>query len=136
MTQAPSEGRALLERARWPAGPACPKCGSSRITRLSTRPHWFTCCGCRKSQFSATSGTPLHRTRLSDEQILTAWRLLKVRRRSLTPMRLCHILDCSYLTARKLLDRFVLIDVDMPAFGRRLREEVARDDAAKEAGAA
>jgi hypothetical protein len=47
---------------RWPHGPRCGDCESPYVTRLTTRPRWWSCRKCR-SQTSITSGTPLHGTR-------------------------------------------------------------------------
>lgn len=48
---------------RWPHGPNCRKCGNEGVSWIKTR-HLFQCEQCRY-QFSATSGTALHRSRLS-----------------------------------------------------------------------
>lgn len=54
-----------IERAievRWPQGPTCGRCRGTSITWIETRSR-FQCRSCRH-QFSVTSGTALHRTRL------------------------------------------------------------------------
>jgi transposase-like protein len=47
--------RAELQRLRWPEGPRCPRCDSSRISRIIKR-NQFDCDACRY-QFSVTAGT-------------------------------------------------------------------------------
>jgi transposase-like protein len=55
---------------RWPAGISCPACGDKSVNALPKR-DLFQCRQCRK-QFSPTSGTDLHRTRLSAQMWLFA----------------------------------------------------------------
>jgi len=54
--------RDYVERLRWPDGVACPRCDSSRICRLTARRR-FNCRECHY-QFSVTSGTLFHRSRV------------------------------------------------------------------------
>ena len=55
--------RAWLEKARWPHGPECPKCGSVDHSSWLKNPRRWNCMGCHH-QFSVTAGTPMHRTHL------------------------------------------------------------------------
>lgn len=55
---------------RWPDGVCCPACGDQSVNMLPKR-DLFQCRQCRK-QFSPTSGTQLHRTRLSVQMWLFA----------------------------------------------------------------
>lgn len=55
---------------RWPEGVICPACGDRSVNTLPKR-DLFQCRQCRK-QFSPTSGTALHRTRLSVQMWLFA----------------------------------------------------------------
>ncbi len=55
--------RTWFERARWPHGPECPKCGSINHAAWLKTPRRWNCMGCNH-QFSVTAGTPMHRTRL------------------------------------------------------------------------
>lgn len=51
-----------LESVRWPNGPACPYCGSSRVTRLKAeRRHHCNACN---TSFSVTVGTIFHKTHM------------------------------------------------------------------------
>jgi transposase-like protein len=54
--------RDYVERLRWPDGVACPRCDSCRICRLATRRRFN--CRCCHYQFSVTSGTLFHRSRI------------------------------------------------------------------------
>jgi transposase-like protein len=54
--------RAYVEQLRWPDGVACPRCDSDRICRLATRRRFN--CRCCRYQFSVTSGTLFHRSRV------------------------------------------------------------------------
>lgn len=58
----PARIRRLVEM-RWPDGPKCSRCLGDHITKVETR-SLFQCRNCRH-QFSVTSDTSLHRTRLS-----------------------------------------------------------------------
>ncbi|MCV2894571.1 transposase [Lentibacter sp. XHP0401] len=55
--------RARLSEVRWPDGPQCPRCSGADVKQIQKRDE-FACRRCRK-QFSLTSGTPLHGTRIS-----------------------------------------------------------------------
>lgn len=56
--------RALLERLRWPDGPACPRCGGADPYKLNpkasgknpARQGLYKCRACKR-QFSSTTGT-------------------------------------------------------------------------------
>jgi hypothetical protein len=68
--QFPDEGacRRFLEEAIWPEGRFCPHCGSLRsgpIHGRTARPGLYQCCEpeCRR-QFTVTTKTPLHATKL------------------------------------------------------------------------
>jgi hypothetical protein len=54
--------RERLTTVRWPNGVTCTMCGSQEVSDLSGR-SFFRCRSCR-TQFSVTSGTALHRTRV------------------------------------------------------------------------
>jgi hypothetical protein len=48
--------RELLERLRWPNGPACPRCKTQQVVRLETNIKLLWCREC-EYQFSVTAGT-------------------------------------------------------------------------------
>ena len=54
--------REYLEHIRWPSGLACLRCGSTSISRISTR-NQLDCNDCRY-RFSITTGTIFHDTHL------------------------------------------------------------------------
>jgi Transposase zinc-ribbon domain len=57
-----------LFAARWPAGFACPGCGSGKAWALRTKAWTWECTGCGK-QTSVTAGTIMHHSKLP----LTPW---------------------------------------------------------------
>ncbi len=64
----PDEGacRKYLEKVIWPLGRVCPHCGCLKSWLLksdSTRPGLYECSGCA-GQFTVTTKTPLHSTKL------------------------------------------------------------------------
>ncbi|MCP4082515.1 MAG: IS1595 family transposase [Gammaproteobacteria bacterium] len=59
--------REYLEKAIWPSGRVCPHCGSLESWRIkgdSSRSGLYECSGCTR-QFTVTTKTPLHSTKLS-----------------------------------------------------------------------
>lgn len=54
--------RKYLEKHRWPKGFRCPRCGSSKVSRIKTR-DLSQCRGCRY-QVSLTAGTIFHKTKI------------------------------------------------------------------------
>lgn len=55
--------RDYIEALRWPEGPVCPRCKSSKVYRILKRDQ-FVCDSC-SYQFSATSGTIFHDSHLA-----------------------------------------------------------------------
>jgi transposase-like protein len=113
--------RSLLEKARWPDGPVCTNCGATdRASRLSTRPGLWTCRACRRCQFSVTSGTPLHRTRLPVAHWVRLFRIVEVAGTSLTISQTSRRLGVAHLTADNMLKRLSELKRDMPEMAKRL----------------
>lgn len=117
--------RALLEVARWPHGPECLNCKTlGAACRLTTRPGLWTCKACRRCQYSVTSGTPLHGTRVS----LTSWVVLlhiqEVRRQRPSISQVSRKLGVSYLTAKSMLLRLDELRATMPAMSERIRSQL------------
>lgn len=54
--------REYLEDLRWPNGPECPRCKSTKVSRIETRKQ-YECASCRY-QFSVTAGTLFHDSHL------------------------------------------------------------------------
>jgi transposase-like protein len=61
-----THARALLERLIWPNGRVCPHCGgieSCTVVRQKAQKQFYQCTACR-GQFTVTTKTPLHSTKL------------------------------------------------------------------------
>jgi transposase-like protein len=93
-----------MERARWPDGPVCPKCGVvERASRLSTRPQ-FTCLDCGH-RYSVTSGTAMHRTKLPLQTWMLAMYLIASSSKGISSLKLASLLGVGYRTAWHLSHR-------------------------------
>lgn len=117
--------RALLEAARWPQGPECLNCKAlGAACKLTTRPGLWTCKACRRCQYSVTSGTPLHGTRVT----LAGWVVLfhthEVRRQRLSVSQVSRKLGVSYLTAKSMLRRLEDLKSEMPGMAERLQNQL------------
>ena len=92
----------LFERLRFPDGLTCPGCGacepSSRFVRHRSRPGLYTCNSCRK-QFSLTSGTAMHRTKLPLGQWLRAIWLVVASSKGVSARKLGEMLGITYKVA-------------------------------------
>ena len=103
--------RRLLEAMIWPNGRACPACGSTRSIALAgrdtgrhrARPGLFQCSGrdCR-FQFTVTTRTPLHSTKLPLGIWLKAMWLILQSDKGLSSVRLAEALGISQPTAWRL----------------------------------
>ena len=87
---------AFFEAARFPGGLICSACGAQEgqgdyFTRHRARPGLFTCGNCRR-QFSITSGTAMHRTRLPLGQWLRAIWLLAASSKGVSARKLSEML--------------------------------------------
>ena len=103
------EARRYVERVRWPAGPVCPHCGADeRVKRIeggATRPGLLKCYACRR-QFTVTTGTILHRSRIPLRKWVLAFVLLCCTKRKVTGRKLQLILRIgSYQTAWQMRRR-------------------------------
>lgn len=95
--------RALFERLRFPDGLRCAACGAAEATGQSFTRHrsrlgLFTCCECRR-QFTLTSGTALHRTRLPLGQWLRAIWLVSASSKGISARKLSEMLGITYKVA-------------------------------------
>ncbi|WP_027038688.1 IS1595 family transposase [Mesorhizobium ciceri] len=116
--------RRLLESMVWPDGRICPACGFKRSIALAgrdtgkrrARPGLYQCSGgdCR-FQFTVTTHTPLHSTKLPLRVWLKAMWLLLQSDKGLSSVRLAEALGVSQPTAWRM--------------GHALRLMVARDNA-------
>lgn len=104
--------RAWFERARWPDGPECPRCGQvGQAWWIATKRVW-ECKGCR-GQFTVTAGTPMHRTHLPLLTWLQAMWLISASSKGISALKLAEWLGVAYQTAWHL--------------GHRIRAMMAED---------
>lgn len=100
------EARALLERLRWPNGPACPRCGGADPYRLtpkvgSKRPGrkgLLKCRACRK-QFTVTVGTIFEDSHIPIVTWLTAFHLVCSSKKGISAHQLHRMLGVTYKSA-------------------------------------
>lgn len=95
-----------LAAVRWPEEIKCPRCGAPNPSRILTR-GTYQCRKCR-NQFSATSGTYLHGSRLSLAMWFQAAESMinyraQVSRHQIPAHALSDILGCAYVTARRVI---------------------------------
>lgn len=118
--------RKLLEAARWPQGPECLRCHAlGAACRLTTRPGLWTCKACRNCQYSVTSGTPLHGTRVTLASWLVLFDALEIRRQRLSVSQVSRKLGVSYLTAKSMLQRLGELREKMPGMAERMTSQLA-----------
>lgn len=96
--------RELLERLRWPNGPECPRCFTTKLTRLSTNKKMLFCSDC-KYQFTVTAGTIFNDSHLPLETWLFATILMVEARKGMSANQLKRTLGVSYKTAWYLCHR-------------------------------
>ncbi|MBI4216280.1 MAG: IS1595 family transposase [Chloroflexi bacterium] len=94
---------AYLEQLRWPSGVACPRCGSTSISRIQKRGQ-FDCNSCRY-QFSITSGTIFHDSHLPLwKWFLTAYMMAEAKK-GVSANQVKRTIGVSYKTAWYLCHR-------------------------------
>lgn len=127
--------RALLEAARWPQGPECLRCGAlGAACKLTTRPGLWTCKSCRNCQYSVTSGTPLHGTRVTLQAWVSLFHTQEVRRQRPSVSQVSRRLGVSYLTAKSMLRRLDELRSEMPAMAERMRHQLIELSAGRDSG--
>ena len=96
--------RTVLEELRWPDGPQCPKCESTKLSRIAKRAQ-FDCNSCGY-QFSATAGTVFHDSHLPLRKWFVAVYLMTKFRKGISANQLKRMLGIgSYRTAWYLCHR-------------------------------
>lgn len=96
--------REYLEGIRWPDGPFCPHCGSTKppmqLKGKSTRPGLYKCAEtkCRK-QFTVTVGTVFERSRVPLNKWLLAVHLMCASKKGISAHQLHRTLGVTYKTA-------------------------------------
>lgn len=98
-----AECRALLERLRWPDGVCCIRCGSERISRITTRKQYA--CGDCKYRFSVTTGTAFNDTHLALPKWFMAVLLMCEAKKSLSANQMMRTLGVAKKTAWYLCHR-------------------------------
>lgn len=93
----------LFETFRFPGGLICPDCDAeeaagANFTRHRSRPGLYTCAACRR-QFSITSGTAMHRTRLPLAQWLRAIWLMASSSKGVSARKISEMLGITYKVA-------------------------------------
>jgi len=101
--QSEAKCRAYLEALRWPDGVKCPRCASSKISRISSRDQ-FDCDSCRY-QFSVTAGTIFHDSHLPLWKWLLAVYMMAESKKGISANQLKRMLKVSYKTAWYLCHR-------------------------------
>ena len=104
------EARAILEGIRWPKGPACPHCGSTKVTRLNAksakvRDGVIQCNDCH-GQFTVTVGTIMHRSHITLRQWVQAFYSMCSHKKGVSALQLQRNLGLgSYRSAWHLAHR-------------------------------
>lgn len=104
----PTEESAIqyLEKARWPDGAYCPKCGNVDVRRGRTkkrRPDWYcSACGIR---FSVTVGTVMEGTKLPLRSWLVAYHMMASSKKGISALQVSRILSIAYRSAWHLCHR-------------------------------
>lgn len=98
--------RELLERLRWPNGPACPHCGGAEPYKLTPkatskapgRKGLYKCRACRK-QFTVTVGTIFEHSHIPISKWLMAIHLLCASKKGMSAHQLHRMLGVTYRAA-------------------------------------
>ena len=98
-----AECRALLERLRWPDGVCCLRCGSERISRITTRKQYA--CGDCQYRFSVTAGTVFNDSHLALPKWFMAVLLMVEAKKSLSANQMMRTLGVAKKTAWHLCHR-------------------------------
>jgi transposase-like protein len=96
--------RRFFESVIWPAGRACPHCGNTKSWALksaSTRDGLYQCGGCHL-QFTVTTKTPLHSTKLPLWTWLLAMYLMASSSKGLSSVVLARLVGTTQKTAWKM----------------------------------
>jgi transposase-like protein len=95
--------RAHLEDLRWPGGVECPRCEAKTISRIAERKQ-YECSKC-EYQFSVTSGTVMHDSKLPLWKWFLAIYLITESKKGISAKQLQRMLGGSYKTAWYLSHR-------------------------------
>jgi transposase-like protein len=98
-----AECRAGLEKLRWPSGVCCLRCGSEKISRITTRKQYD--CGDCHYRFSVTSGTIFNDSHLPLPKGFMAVLLMCEAKKGMSALQMKRMLGVSYKTAWYLCHR-------------------------------
>lgn len=98
-----AECRAALEGLRWPDGVCCLRCGSEKISRISTRKQ-YDCDSCRY-RFSVTTGTIFHDSHLPLPKWFLAILLMCEAKKGMSANQMKRTLGVAHKTAWYLCHR-------------------------------
>ncbi len=95
--------REYLEKLRWPNGPVCPKCGSTKMPYAlsetdKVREGVYKCADCRE-QFTVTVGTVFERSRVPLNKWLLAVHLLCSSKKGISTHQIHRTIGVTYKTA-------------------------------------
>jgi len=104
--QFPNESacRQFFESIRWPSGRICPHCGHNKswtIKSVVDRPQRYECSDCHR-QFTVTTKTPLHSTKLSLWTWLLAMYLISTSSKGIASTILAGLIGTTQPTAWKI----------------------------------
>ncbi|RJX38138.1 hypothetical protein D3P09_18905 [Paenibacillus pinisoli] len=95
----------LIERLKWPCGFNCYSCGHRTAYRIATRNlPLYECAKCKYQQ-SLTAHTIMHKSRTSIRKWLFVMYLVGKYERSINAVQLSGLLDLSYKTAWRMLNK-------------------------------
>lgn len=107
------EARKILEDIRWPNGPTCSHCGSTKVTKIKAksekvREGVIQCNNCRK-QFTVTVGTVMHGSHITLRQWIQAFYSMCSHKKGVSALQLQRNLGLgSYHSALHLAHRIRL----------------------------
>lgn len=113
------EARAILEGIRWNGEPACPHCGSLKVTKIEAvsnkiRDGLIQCNDCRK-QFTVTVGTVMHRSHITLRQWVQAFYAMCSSKKGVSALQLqCNLGLHTYRSAWHLAHRIRLAMKETP----------------------
>jgi transposase-like protein len=123
--------REWLERLIWPHGPACPHCGSLKVWRFRekdrrSRRGLFECHDC-KDQFTVTTKTPLHATKLPLGKWLLALYIVLSSSKGISSVVLARMIGVTQRTAWKMGHAIRELLADRPDLREPLTGQVEVD---------
>ena len=101
------QAREYIEQLRWPNGPVCPHCQSTKAYKLkgaATRPGVHKCATCRK-QSTVTVGTIFHRSHISLKCWVYAFHVVCSSKKGISAHQLHRTLGITYKSAWFLAHR-------------------------------